>query len=85
VSFNLKSVVFQRFHIWYCHTVDPGARTAAFTRRPLLLAAVGKAASHAGQTTLYVTPMHGKADTLRPLIADTRAALEYIGAGAEQF
>jgi len=46
---------------------------------------VGKAASHAGQTTLYVTPMQGKADTLRPLIADTRAAFEYIGAGAEQF
>ena len=36
----------------------------AITSRPLLLAAVGKAASHANQTTLYLTPLHGKAEVL---------------------
>ena len=57
----------------------------AITSRPLLLAAVGKAASHAGQTTLYLTPLHGKANFLKPLIANIRAALQHVRAAAEQF
>ena len=36
----------------------------AITSRPLLLAAVGEAASHANQTTLYATSLHGRADVL---------------------
>jgi hypothetical protein len=31
----------------------------AITSRPLLLAAGGKAASHAGKTKLYLTPLRG--------------------------
>jgi TnpA family transposase len=50
---------------WYCRAANPSARMEAITSRPLLLAAVGKAASHAGQTTLYLTPMHGKASILK--------------------
>jgi hypothetical protein len=42
-----------------------------------LLAAVGKAASHAGQTTLYLTPTHGKASIPQSLIGDIRAALQH--------
>ena len=57
----------------------------AITSRPLLLAAVGKAAIHAGQTTLYLTPMHGKASILKSLIANIRAALQHVKAAAEQF
>jgi len=57
----------------------------AITSRPLLLAAVGKAASHAGQSTLYLTPMHGKASMLRSLIANIRAALQHVRVTAEQF
>jgi hypothetical protein len=38
---------------WYCRAAHPGGRLEAITSRPLLLAAVGKAASHANQTTLY--------------------------------
>jgi hypothetical protein len=51
----------------------------------LLLAAVGKAASHANQTTLYLTPLHGRADVLRRLIANIGAALQHVKATAEQF
>ena len=50
----------------------------------LLLAAVGKAASHAGQTTLYLTPMHGKAAVLKSLIANIRAGLDHVLANAPQ-
>jgi hypothetical protein len=57
----------------------------AITSRPLLLAAVGTVANHAGQTTLYLTPLHGKASILKPLIANIRAALQHVKGTAEQF
>jgi hypothetical protein len=70
---------------WYCRTANPSARMEAITSRPLLLAAVGTVANHAGQTTLYLTPMHGKASILKPLIANIRAALQHVKDTAEQF
>ena len=57
----------------------------AITSRPLLLAAVGKAASHAGQTTLHLTPMHGKMNHLKALLANIRKALQHVRVAAEQF
>lgn len=70
---------------WYCRAANPSSRMEAITSRPLLLAAVGKAATHAGQTTLYLTPMHGKVGILKSLIANIRAALQHVRAAAEQF
>ena len=70
---------------WYCRAADPTARMEAITSRPLLLAAVGKAASHAGQTTLYLTPMHGKMNHLKSLVANIRKALQQVRIAAEQF
>ena len=70
---------------WYCRTANPSARMQAITSRPLLLAAVGTVANHAGQTTLYLTPLHGKANILKPLIANIRAALQHVKDTAEQF
>ena len=46
---------------------------------------MGKAASHANQTTLYLTPLHGRADMLRKLIANIGAALQHVKTAAEQF
>ena len=57
----------------------------AITSRPLLLAAVGKTASHAGQTLLYLTPLHGKVQTIKTLVANVRAALQHVARTAEQF
>jgi hypothetical protein len=70
---------------WYCRAAHPTGRLEAITSRPLLLAAVGKAASHANQTTLYLTPLHGRADMLKRLIANIGAALQHVKAAAEQF
>jgi hypothetical protein len=70
---------------WYCRAAHPTARMEAITSRPLLLAGVGRAVSHAGQTTLYLTPLHGKATLLRSLIANVQAALRHVRATAEQF
>lgn len=55
----------------------------AITSRPLLLAAVGRAAHSGGQTTLYLTPMHGKAKLLKSLIANIHT--QHVKAAAEQF
>ena len=46
---------------------------------------MGKAASHANQTTLYLTPLHGRADVLKRLIANIGAALRHVKDAAEQF
>ena len=70
---------------WYCRAAHPQGRLEAITSRPLLLAAVGKATSHANQTTLYLTPLHGRVDLLRKLIANIGAALRHVRATAEQF
>jgi hypothetical protein len=70
---------------WYCRAANPAARMEAITSRPLLLAAVGRAAHSGGQTTLYLTPLHGKANILKPLISNIHAALQHVRAAAEQF
>jgi len=70
---------------WYCRAANPKARMEAITSRPLLLAAVGRATHSGGQTTLYLTPLHGKANLLKVLIANIHAALQHVKAAAEQF
>ena len=70
---------------WYCRTANPSARMEAITSRPLLLAAVGTVANHAGQTTLYLTPLHGKANMLKALTTNIRQALQHVKSTAEQF
>ena len=69
---------------WYCRAAHPGARLEAVTSRPLLLAAVGKAANHAGQTQLYLTPLHGKVKVIKELIVNIRRALAHVKTIAEQ-
>jgi hypothetical protein len=69
---------------WYCRAAKPEARMEAITSRALLLASVGRATQHAGQTTLYLTPMHAARSTLMLLIANIRAAINHVRRVAEQ-
>ena len=69
---------------WYCQAAQPGARTEAITCRPLLLATVGRAVQHAGQTILYFTPMHAARENLMKLISNVRKTLNRVKAIAEQ-
>jgi hypothetical protein len=69
---------------WYCRAAKPGARMEAITSRALLLASVGRATKHAGQTTLYLTPMHAARTTLMMLVANIRAAISHVRRIAEQ-
>jgi hypothetical protein len=70
---------------WYCRTANPHAHMQAITSRPLLLCAVGTAANYAGQTTLYLIPLHGKTNVLKALIANIHGALQHVKDTAEQF
>ncbi len=69
---------------WYCRAAKPEARMEAITSRALLLAAVGKVTQHAGQTTLYLTPLHAAKTSIMLLIANIRAALSHVRKIAEQ-
>jgi len=69
---------------WYVRAANPQARREALTSRPLLLAAVGRAVSHAGQTLLYLTPMHAETDLIKSMIANVHAALSHVRRAAEQ-
>ncbi len=69
---------------WYCRAAKPNARMEAITSRPLLLAGVGRAVKHAGQTTLYLTAMHAAGEYLITLISNIRQALAHVKASAEQ-
>jgi hypothetical protein len=69
---------------WYCRAARPEARMEAITSRALLLVSVGRATQHAGQTTLYLTPMDAARTTLMMLIANIRAALSHVRTVAEQ-
>jgi len=64
---------------------DGSHHQPAAAARPLLLAAVGRATHSGGQTTLYLTPLHTKANLLKVLIANIHTALQYVRAAAEQF
>jgi Flp pilus assembly protein TadD len=63
---------------------NPTGRREALTSRPLLLAAVGRATSHADQTTLYLTPMHAEAGLIKSMIANVHAAIRHVRRAAEQ-
>ena len=69
---------------WYGRAAKPEVRMEAITSRALLLAAVGRATKHAGQTTLYLTTMHAARTALMPFIANIRAAPSHVRKVAEQ-
>ena len=69
---------------WYARAANPQARREALTSRPLLLAAVGRATSHGGQTMLYLTPMHAKAGLIKSMITNVHAAIQHVRQAAEQ-
>jgi hypothetical protein len=69
---------------WYARAANPGARREALTSRPLLLAAVGRATSHAGQTLLHLTPMHAETGLIKSMIANVQAAIRHVRKAAEQ-
>jgi hypothetical protein len=63
---------------------SPDARREAITSRPLLLSAVARRTSHAGQQQLTITPQHSDANKAKTMFANIHALLQRIEQHAEQ-
>ena len=62
----------------------PDKHAEAITSRPLLLHAVAKKTSHAGQTRVTITSTHAKAERIRQVLRNLAAFFSYLRSTAEQ-
>jgi hypothetical protein len=69
----------------YVRLADPDRHLEGITSRPLLLHAVAKQTSHAGQTHLKITSTHGRADRVRQVLSRITDFFESLKSCAEQF
>lgn len=67
----------------YVRLADPDKHLEGITSRPLLLHAVAKQTSHAGQTHLKITSTHGRADRIRQILSGIADFFESLKTCAE--
>jgi Transposase DDE domain group 1 len=74
------------FNWWtlFVRLADPDRHREAITSRPLLLTAIGRRATHAGQTTIRVRSTHGRHAWVRGALTRIGAFLEALRSSAEQ-
>ncbi len=82
----MARIIAQVYNWWSLFTrlAIPEKHAEAITSRPLLLNAVGKQTTHAGQTTVTVTSMHAKAPQMRSALQGISSFLATIRNAAEQ-
>jgi Transposase DDE domain group 1 len=68
----------------FVRLADPSRRREAITSRPLLLHAVARQTTHAGQTVVHVTPLHAEEPKIRPMLTALSQFLAGLKATAEQ-
>jgi hypothetical protein len=68
----------------FVRLANPQARLEAITSRPLLLSAVARRTSHAGQQRVTITPMHGDAERAKGMLMRVSELLQSWKAIAEQ-
>jgi hypothetical protein len=68
----------------FVRCAEPQRPREAVTSRPLLLAAVGREISHAGQTTVVLTSTHGEAKRVQQLLTELSLFLSGLRNAAEQ-
>jgi hypothetical protein len=68
----------------FVRLANPQARLEAITSRPLLLSAVARRTSHAGQQRVTITPMHGDAGRAKGMLMRVSELLQSWKAIAEQ-
>ena len=66
------------------HYSSPNASRSRDVLGTPMLAAVGRAASHGGQTMLYLAPMHAEVGLIKSMIANVHAAIQHVKAAAQQ-
>jgi hypothetical protein len=68
----------------FVRCAEPQRPREAITSRPLLLAAVGRATNHAGQTTVVLTSTHAEASRVQQLLTELSLFLSGLRNTAEQ-
>jgi hypothetical protein len=68
----------------FARLADPSVRREAITSRPLLLHAVARQTTHAGQTVVTVTPLHADEPKIRRMLTELSQFLETLKRTAEQ-
>jgi hypothetical protein len=68
----------------FARLADPSVRREAITSRPLLLHAVARQTTHAGQTVVTVTPLHADEPKIRRMLTELSQFLETLKTTAEQ-
>src|SRR6266446_10228537 len=68
----------------FVRCVEPSQPREAVTSRPLLMYAVGRQVSHAGQTTVILTSMHGEAGRVQEILTNLSLFLSGLRNTAEQ-
>ncbi len=68
----------------FVRCVEPARAREAVTSRPLLMYAVGREVSHAGQTTVILTSTHGEAGRVQELLSNLSLFLSGLKNSAEQ-
>jgi hypothetical protein len=68
----------------FVRLADPSKRREAITSRPLLLGAVGRRTTHAGQVCITITPAHGQAGRIQAMLTRVSTFLSGLMDTAEQ-
>jgi hypothetical protein len=80
-------IVAQVFNWWtiFVRLAVPNKHLEAVTSRPLLLNAIGRTTTHAGQTKLKITSTHAKASLAQQILTAISGFLKRVAEHAEQF
>ena len=83
----MARIIAQVYNWWtlFVRWIDPDKHAEAITSRPLMLYGVGRESNHAGQKTIRITPMHGKAKENSEKVSLISSILNKIKKVAEQF
>lgn len=83
----MARITAQVYNWWtlFVRWIDPDKHAEAITSRPLMLYGVGRESNHAGQKTIRITPMHGKAKENSEKVSFISSILNKIKNVAEQF
>lgn len=82
----MSRVVALIYNWWnlFVRLAEPDKHLEAITSRPLLLHAIGKQTTHAGQTRISVSSMHGKIGKVRMFLGRVVAFFKVLKESAEQ-
>lgn len=83
----MARITAQVYNWWtlFVRWINPEKHAEAITSRPLMLYGVGRESNHAGQKTIRITPMHGKAKKNSEKVSFISSILNKIKAVAERF